>query len=172
MYAPSWHYIVTSSLIGWAHTQNDPWGSYWWWVKIGSIDGLIPLDIKTHWSWDNTAAQLIFLNRNLCILINILPKFVTNCSNDDKSSLVQIMVWCRIGAKPLSKMMIPNFIVRRAGLLWSQQDFEWRWSVPLFKCLTVLEFSFILFDLCLLITFFQFYYELCTYCNILDIYLS
>ena len=50
----------------------------------------------------------------------------------------------------------PSFIVRRAGLLWSQQDFEWRWSVPLFKCLTVLEFSFILFDLCLLITFFNF----------------
>ena len=50
----------------------------------------------------------------------------------------------------------PHFIVRRAGLLWSQQDFEWRWSVPLFKCLTVLEFSFILFDLCLLITFFNF----------------
>ena len=48
------------------------------------------------------------------------------------------------------------FVVRRAGLLWSQQDFEWRWSVPLFKCLTVLEFSFILFDLCLLITFFNF----------------
>ena len=48
-----------------------------------------------------------------------------------------------------------DIIVRRAGLLWSQQDFEWRWSVPLFKCLTVLEFSFILFDLCLLITFFN-----------------
>ena len=47
-------------------------------------------------------------------------------------------------------------VVRRAGLLWSQKDFEWRWSVPLFKCLTVLEFSFILFDLCLLITFFNF----------------
>ena len=47
-------------------------------------------------------------------------------------------------------------IVRHAGLLWSQQDFEWRWSVPLFKCLTVLEFSCILFDLCLLITFFNF----------------
>ena len=47
-------------------------------------------------------------------------------------------------------------IVRRAGLLWSQQDFEWRWSVPLFKCLTVLEFSFILLDLCLSITFFNF----------------
>ena len=49
-----------------------------------------------------------------------------------------------------------SLVVRRAGLLWSQQDFEWRWSVPLFKCLTVLEFSFILFDLCLLITFFNF----------------
>ena len=49
-----------------------------------------------------------------------------------------------------------SLFVRRAGLLWSQQDFEWRWSVPLFKCLTVLEFSFILFDLCLLITFFNF----------------
>ena len=47
-------------------------------------------------------------------------------------------------------------VVRRAGLLWSQRDFEWRWSVPLFKCLTVLEFSFILFDLCLLSTFFNF----------------
>ena len=42
-----------------------------------------------------------------------------------------------------------SIIVRRAGLLLSQQDFEWRWSVPLFQCLTVLEFSFILFDLCL-----------------------
>ena len=51
---------------------------------------------------------------------------------------------------------IAYVIVRRARLLWSQQDFEWRWSVPLFKCLTVLEFSFILFDLCLLITFFNF----------------
>ena len=49
-----------------------------------------------------------------------------------------------------------HVIVRRAGLLWSQEDFEWRRSVPLFKCLTVLEFSFILFDLCLLITFFNF----------------
>ena len=57
---------------------------------------------------------------------------------------------------PLMHKFWSHFIVRRAGLLWSQQDFEWRWSVPLFKCLTALEFSFILFDLCLLITFFNF----------------
>ena len=59
-------------------------------------------------------------------------------------------------ATRLNKNIYIMLIVRRAGLLWSQQDFEWRWSVPLFKCLTVLEFSFILFDLCLLITFFNF----------------
>ena len=58
--------------------------------------------------------------------------------------------------RQLGSMSWINIIVRRAGLLWSQRDFEWRWSVPLFKCLTVLEFSFILFDLCLLITFFNF----------------
>ena len=57
---------------------------------------------------------------------------------------------------PYIKSHITPMIVRRAGLLLSQQDFEWRWSVPLFQCLTVLEFSFILFDLCLLITFFNF----------------
>ena len=66
---------------------------------------------------------------------------------------------CRENAKIdlfLTLALYVFVIVRRAGLLWSQQDFEWRWSVPLFKCLTVLEFSFILFDLCLLITFFNF----------------
>ena len=63
--------------------------------------------------------------------------------------------WMSVGCMTLSTTK-SNLIVRRAGLLWSQQDFEWRWSVPLFKCLTVLEFSFILFDLCLLITFFNF----------------
>ena len=75
---------------------------------------------------------------------------------DNKPKLVKIMARCWIGNKPLSKPLIAWFIVRRAGLLWSQQDFEWRWFVPLFKCLIVLEFSFILFDLCLLITFFNF----------------
>ena len=62
-------------------------------------------------------------------------------------------VICNMAAIPSLPQCV---IVRRAGLLLSQQDFEWRWSVPLFQCLTVLEFSFILFDLCLLITFFNF----------------
>ena len=90
---------------------------------------------------------------------------------DDKSTLVQVMAWCHQATSHYlsqcwPRSMLPNgvtrpqwvkaLIVRRAGLLWSQQDFEWRWSVPLFKCLTVLEFSVVLFDLCLLITFFNF----------------
>ena len=37
------------------------------------------------------------------------------------------------------------FIVRRAGLLWSQQDFEWLWSVPLSSA--SLYQSFLLFCL-------------------------
>ena len=65
--------------------------------------------------------------------------------------LLNRLFGCR--SKKTSQLRV---IVRRAGLLLSQQDFEWRWSVPLFQCLTVLEFSFILFDLCLLITFFNF----------------
>ena len=77
-----------------------------------------------------------------------------------KSSVPHTMAWhfdCLAVHSP-HPLVSPRvfFIVRRAGLLWSQEDFEWRWSVPLFKCLTVLEFSFILFDLCLLITFFNF----------------
>ena len=71
------------------------------------------------------------------------------------SSISKIYMKCSLeNGNHLSRPQ--SVIVRRAGLLWSQQDFEWRWSVPLFKCLTVLEFSFILFDLCLLITFFNF----------------
>ena len=38
---------------------------------------------------------------------------------------------------------------------------------PIIKCLTVLEFSFILFD-CVYSSQFSIYFELCTYCNILD----
>ena len=103
------------------------------------------------------------------------PKWINIMKPSDKSRILEIhrtghiwmlpvesdLLWsipryickCFIGHKPQTTTYI---IVRRAGLLWSQQDFEWRWSVPLFKCLTVLEFSFILFDLCLLITFFNF----------------
>ena len=91
--------------------------------------------------------KLILLIDGTRIPCEVAPRWMALEFTNEKSSLVQVMATCR---------RVHTFIVRRAGLLWSQQDFEWRWSVPLFKCLTVLEFSFILFDLCLLITFFNF----------------
>ena len=83
--------------------------------------------------------------------------------------------------------MIP--VVRRAGLLWSQQDFEWWWlsGVPDFfdrnKILSGYDLSHYQVRHCIRVFFyfvwfvfihhnFQFYFKLCTYCNILDIYLS
>ena len=90
-------------------------------------------------------------------------KIVTNSLrvNQHRPTFIWLIAWWHCNSQQLiwkwttNRWSIPLF-VRRAGLLWSQQDFEWRWSVPLFKCFTVLEFSFILFDLCLLITFFNF----------------
>ena len=77
---------------------------------------------------------------------------VSSLSPSPEWSLMLVWLTCPLQASQKKW----DIIVRRAGLLWSQEDFEWRRSVPLFKCLTVLEFSFILFDLCLLITFFNF----------------
>ena len=100
----------------------------------------------------NDVFQGIFRKKNMGI--EFTAKFITTepLTFFNKSSPGDLSA-TTIGT---SMSWVTCFIVRRAGLLWSQQDFEWRWSVPLFKCLTVLEFSFILFDLCLLITFFNF----------------
>ena len=54
-----------------------------------------------------------------------------------------------------SSWKIP-IIVRRAGLLWLWTRFWVAVICPIIKCLTVLEFSFLLFDLCLFITIFNF----------------
>ena len=106
-------------------------GSVYRGVKISSHTGTLRVSLVLHcFYWSMTQDRWILR----CLGLKISHQFV--CVR--KSSVTV------------------HIIVRRAGLLWSQQDFEWRWSVPLFKCLTVLEFSFILFNLCLLITFFNF----------------
>ena len=88
--------------------------------------------------------------------VSILQTTLSNVSPPIKKRISISILLDIVFDRGLLTLSQHSFIVRRAGLLWSQQDFEWRWSVPLFKCLTVLEFSFILFDLCLLITFFNF----------------
>ena len=131
-----------------------------WLQNIGSI--IIKDTLKTESCHDaNFMSSLVVLQ----VVI------MTTCSATIDDKVVVMTTYNAISDDKVGIMMTLSFqymdnkfwwpsdqyvIVRRAGLLWSQQDFEWRWSVPLFKCLTVLEFSFILFDLCLLITFFNF----------------
>ena len=95
-------------------------------------------DIMMWCSWRNRSrisTRLIIYNRNMFVTLSSRQWIYVTLS-------VEVIVHC-----PACRTKV---------LLWSQQDFEWRWSVPLFKCLTVLEFSFIMFDLCLLIIFFNF----------------
>ena len=53
--------------------------------------------------------KCIFLNEKICILIKILLKFVPKGPVDNNPALVQIMVWRRIGDKPLCEPMLPWF---------------------------------------------------------------
>ena len=100
-------------------------------------------------SWQYPSATHGQRRQTICVdhVLNLVYQFIWYICRYDICCCCQQRPW---------DTSIYLVIVRRAGLLGSQQDFEWRWSVPLFKCLTVLKFSFILFDLCLLITFFNF----------------
>ena len=54
--------------------------------------------------------RCIFLNENIWIPIKISLKFVPKCPINTIPSLVQIMVWRRPGAKPLSEPMIVSLL--------------------------------------------------------------
>ena len=71
----------------------------------------------THWGRDKMDAisqtpffKCIFLNENVWILIKISLKFVPKGRINNIPSLVQIMVWCRPGAKPLSEPMMVSLL--------------------------------------------------------------
>ena len=119
------------------------------WVLLGPRQWACPIKILCyqcgvkHWYYIGS-----FMGRPMCAPLN-----TNEWQNSDFTWATPWANQCEAHVIPCGETVV---IVRRAGLLWSQRDFEWRWSVPLFKCLTVLEFSFILFDLCLLITFFNF----------------
>ena len=141
-------------------------------IMVCRLIGTKPLSGQTfRYSQELSPGPLVYRNKLQCNCNQNRQLFISgNASEYIVCEITAILSrganWTRIKRmlsdhrKALSILMFglifTSFIVRRAGLLWSQQDFEWRWSVPLFKCLTVLEFSFILFDLCLLITFFNF----------------
>ena len=125
--------------------------------------------------------KCIFENENIWIPIKISLKFVPKGAINNIPALVQIIAWRRAGGRPLSEPMMVSLSthiwVTRPR--WVNSLIPGRceyicdfcpacqtsliatrfWVVvicPIIKCLTVLEFSFILFDLCLFITIFNF----------------
>ena len=59
--------------------------------------------------------KCIFVNEKTCILIRISLKFVPQGLIDNKSTLVQVMAWCRTGDKPLPKPMLPSSLTHICG---------------------------------------------------------
>ena len=53
--------------------------------------------------------RCIFVNEAFCILVIISLKFILMGATDNNSALVYIMVWRRIGDKPLSEPMMTRF---------------------------------------------------------------
>ena len=51
----------------------------------------------------------IFVNENIRISIQISLKFVPKSLIDNKSALVQVMAWRRIGDKPFTEAMMTQF---------------------------------------------------------------
>ena len=54
--------------------------------------------------------KFIFIDKNWCLLIWILLRFVPQCPVDNKPSLVQIMAWRQTGDKGVSVPMMALFI--------------------------------------------------------------
>ena len=69
---------------------------------------------------------------------------------------------------------IPNFLKLLSGVpdYFDRNKILSGYDLSLIKCLTVLRVFFYFVWFVFIHHNFQFYFELCTYCNILDIYLS
>ena len=61
-----------------------------------------------HFADDNLIC--IFVNENICILIQNKVKFVPWCPIDNRSVLVQVMAWWRNGDKPLPEPMLTQLM--------------------------------------------------------------
>ena len=111
-------YNVTSSLISWAHAQNDhsifqP-RTY---SSEPSLSTPISTCTLTHWGRDIMAAifQTTFSNA-FSWMIRISLEFVPKVPIDNKGALVQIIPWCQIGDKPLSELIVCWHIYVSLGL--------------------------------------------------------
>ena len=97
-----------------------------WLVGMTYVDSLLFCAISlvaTSWSLTNTVRPRqnglrfednifkgIFLDENVCCLINIPLNFILKGHINNISTLVQIMAWCWPGNQPLSKPMMYNLM--------------------------------------------------------------
>ena len=68
----------------------------------------LPLD-KMADTFADDLFKHIFLNENVRISIEISLKLCPRGSNDNKSTLIQVMAWRRTGDNPLSEQMLTQF---------------------------------------------------------------
>ena len=78
-----------------------------WPLVIVIVNSSLPAQNGHHFADD--IFKRIFLNENVRISIQISLKFVPKGPIENKSALVQIMAWRRIGGKPLSEPMLTRF---------------------------------------------------------------
>ena len=86
---------------------------YWWYQLLSFgvttvLHWLISPGTKGCCFADNIF-KWIFMNEKFCTFILISLKFVLKGPNDNKSSLVQVMAWCRTGIKPSSEPILTQF---------------------------------------------------------------
>ena len=103
-------YIVRSALIGWPHTQNDPWHNAWDILSLSFKHECHILETAYNTlrlrqdgrQFPDDIFKYIFLNESCCILIQSSLKFAPKGPIDNIPSSLWIMAWRCSGGKPLS----------------------------------------------------------------------
>ena len=104
-------------------------------ANCGAVFFITPLNTlrprQNGYHFPDDIFKCIFLNEKVSFLINISLKYVPKCSSNNIPALVQIMVWCRPGNKPLSEPMMVSFpthiCVTRPQ--WVKCSFWWRYKL-------------------------------------------
>ena len=101
-------YIVTSSLIGWAHTQKDLCI-----CGAGGMKGVV--NALTHSSMNRMPAILYTTFSMACSWMKIIAFWLKFNSSLFLRALLskshQVMVWCLMGIKPLPKTMLTKYLI-------------------------------------------------------------
>ena len=104
--------------------------------SIWNVDTLRPRQNGRHFT--DHIFKCIFLNKDIWILIDVSLKFVSKCSINNISALVQIMAWRRPGNKPLPEPMMVRLLMhicvtRPQWVKWLQPLFNSRLPFDRYK---------------------------------------